>query len=486
MLRDLIFAVRTLRRAPGFAVSAILALALGVGANTAVFSVVYAVLLKPLPYEQPDRRGRSSGVDPGAGGEQGGVWAGTFVDWRARARTLEAIAIYGIPFDGETLWTLGDQVVIVKAATASPAIFSLLRVQPILGRTFRGEQEPVPAGALGQFVISYGLWQRAFGGASDVVGRTVMIEGRFPREIVGVMPRGFSFPDGTEAWTSLPMGTVAAAARRARSFLGIARLAPHATIDDVRRELDGISAQLASEQPASNAGWTARVEPLAGSDTASTRPALIALMAAVAGVLLIGCANVANLLFARATARRREMAVRVALGAGVSRLIRQCLAEAALLCVAGVAAGLVLGQWLAGVLVRLAPPDIPRLANVGMSGAVLLFAIAAGVLSAGLTGLAPALQAARADVHGGLRPDARAATPRGARLRRRLLAGEVAIVVVLLTGALLLVRTFVNLRRVDLGFETEHVIEVETRWPVGRVLRAAPGTRPWANARRAD
>jgi putative ABC transport system permease protein len=486
MLRDLVFAVRTLRRAPGFAVSAILALGLGIGANTAVFSVVYAVLLAPLPYDSPERLVRLYESNRSDGVERGEVSAGTFVDWRARTRTLETMAGYNTPFGGETLWTLGDKVHVVKASAVSPALFAMLHVVPVLGRTFRGEQDPAPPGALGQFVIGYGLWQRAFGGAADVIGRTVMIEGRLPREIVGVMPRGFAFPDGTEAWTSMPMATVAPAARRARTFQGIARLSPHVTIDDVRRELDGISAQLASEQPASNAGWTARVEPLAGSDTASTRPALIALMAAVAGVLLIGCANVANLLFARATARRREMAVRVALGAGVSRLIRQCLVEAALLCVAGVAAGLVLGQWLAGVLVRLAPPDIPRLGDVGMSGAVLLFAVAAGVLSAGLTGLAPALQAARADVHGGLRPDARSATPRGARLRRRLLAGQVAIVVVLLTGALLLVRTFVNLRRIDLGFETEHVVEVETRWPVGRLLQAAPGTRPWANARRAD
>src|SRR3954447_18154177 len=385
MLSDLRYAARALRRSPLFALSAILALALGVGANTAVFSVVYAVLLKPLPYEQPDRLVRLSEVNRADGVERGEVSAGTFVDWRARARTLEAIAVYGIPFDGETLWTLGDHVMVVKAATVSPAIFSLLRVQPILGRTFRGEQDPVPAGALGQFVISYGLWQRAFGGASDVVGRTVMIEGRFPREIVRVMPRGFSFPEGTDAWTSLPMGTVAAAARRARSFQGIARLAPHATIDDARRELDGVSAQLASEQPASNAGWTARVDLLGESESADSKPALLALMAAVAGVLLIGCANVANLLLARATARRREIAVRMMLGAGTARLVRQCLVEAGLLCVTGVAVGLVLAQWLGGVLVRLAPPDIPRLGDVGVTGPVFLFAAAAGLLSAGLT-----------------------------------------------------------------------------------------------------
>ena len=269
------------------------------------------------------------------------------------------------------------------------------------------------------------------------------------------------------------------------SFEVIARLAPAVTVGDARREFDGLSAQLASEQPASNAGWTATIEPLAGSDSADARPALLALMAAVGGVLLIGCANVANLLFARATARRREMAVRSALGAGAWTLARQCSIEAGVLSLCGVGAGLLLGTWLAGLLVRLAPADIPRLGEVRTSGAVFLFAAAAGILSVVITGVAPALSAARADVRGGLRPDARAATPHGARLRRSLIAAEVAIVVLLLTGALLLVRTFVNLRGVDLGFEPEHAMMVEGRWPVGSLFQAAPGSRAWPTVQRA-
>jgi len=480
---DLQYALRTLSRSPAFALSAILALALGIGANTAVFSVVYAVLLKPLPFTEPDRLVRLSERNAAESSTDDLLSAGTFVDWRERSRSFEGMAVYMIPFGGETLWTLGDRVHVVKAAVVSPAIFSLLRVNPILGRTFRAEGEAVPAGALGQFVISYGLWQRGFGGDPGVIGRQVMIEGRLPREIVGVLPPGFAFPEGTDAWTSLPLGTLRPAQRAAR-YAALGRLAPGATIEATEHELRGITAQLETEQPERKKGATPRVRPLAGSDTGTAKLALLALMAAVAGVLLIGCANVANLLQARAMSRSREIAVRRALGAGTARLVRQSLAEAAILGIGGVAAGLVLGRWLAKVLIRLAPPDIPRLDEVGMNGAVFLFAGCAGLLCAGLSGLAPALQSARQDIQG-LRPDTRSATPRGARFRNRLLAGQVAIVVILLTGALLLIRTFVKLRGVDLGFETEQVMEVETRWPVGHILQAAPGTRPWPRVQRA-
>jgi len=271
VLHDLRYASRTLRRSPGFTVSAILALALGIGANTAVFSVVYAVLLKPLPYAEADRVVRLYEINQREGIDRESVSAGTFVEWRERARTLEGVAAFTIPFGGETIWTAGDQVMVVKSSAVSPSLFSVLRVQPILGRTFTPEGQPAAPDALAELVISYGLWQRAFGGAADVVGRTVMVEGHLPREIVGVMPRGFAFPDESEAWSSMTMDRFVPAQRWVRTFEVVARLARPATIDDVRRELAGICAQLASEQRASNAGWTARVEPLAGSDTGAAR-----------------------------------------------------------------------------------------------------------------------------------------------------------------------------------------------------------------------
>ena len=484
MLADVRYALRSLLRAPGFTISAVLALALGIGANTAVFSVVYAVLLAPLPYPDGHRLVRlyETNADNGVG--RGEVSAGTFVDWRARSRTLERLAAYSTPLGGETLWTVGERVHVVRISAVSPALFSLLRVQPILGAGLRPEDETPPTGSLGQFVISYGLWQRIFGGDPGVIGRRIMIEGRLPREIVGVMPRGFAFPERTEAWTSLPMTSVAPSRRRNVTFQALARLAPGATIESAQRELQDISRQLETEQPASNAGWSADVRPLAGADAGAARFALEALMAAVAGVLLIGCANVANLLLARATSRRREIAVRVALGAGAGRIVRLFLAEAAMVSGAGVIAGLALGDWLAGVLVHFAPPDVPGLAHVGMSGGVFAFAAALGFFTTAATGVAPALHAIRADVRG-TRPDLRSATDRGTALRRWIVAGEIAIVVLLLTSALLLLRTFVKLRGVDLGFDTSQIAEVEARWPIGTLFGTGGRGQQWPRVQRA-
>ena len=479
MLRDLLYASRALRRSPAFAASAILALALGVGANTAVFSVVYAVLLKPLPYDRPDRLVLLS-ERAADGNDTGVVSAGTFVDWRTRSRTIASMAVLTRPGNFQSLWVVGDRLETVTVSAASPALFPTLGVAPILGRTFRPEeQQDKPSGDRGEMVISYPLWQRLFGGASDVVGHAIRIEDRNPGRVVGVMPRGFAFPEGVDAWTNLSfVNGVPPARRRTQSLFTVARLRPGVTIDDARRELDGISAQLASEQPASNAGWTAQVQRFAGSDTAAAEPALMALLGAVAGVLLIGCASVANLLLARASARRREMAVRLALGAGTRRLVRQCLAEALVLSALGTTAGLVLGEWLTGVLVRLAPPDIPRLGEVGLNGPLLLFAIGAGLSSAVFIGLAPAVKALAPIARAWFVPTARAATRAEPALRRVLIGGEVAVVVLLLTAALLLVRTFVNLRGVDLGFRTEHVLSVSTRWPIGRSFRPPRASAP--------
>ena len=484
MFSDLRFALRALLRAPGFTGSAVLALALGIGANTAVFSVVYAVLLQPPPYPEPERLVRLYESNPAEGIERAEVSVGTFADWRARSHTIESLAMYSVPLNGETLWTIGDQVQVVRTSAVSPALFAVLRVQPVLGRPLAPESAAPAPGAMGQFVIGYAFWQRAFGGAADVIGRRVMIEGRLPREIIGVMPPGFAFPEGTEAWTAAPVSFVPPPQRRQRSGQVIARLAAGTTLDDALRDLRGISQQLGNEHPASNAGWTADIEPLRGSDARQARLALLTLMGAVAGVLLIGCVNLANLLLARAVRRRREFAIRLALGSGAARVVRLALAEAALLAGGGIAAGLVLGEWIARALVRLAPPDIPRLGDVRSSAAVFAFAILAGLLAAVITSVAPVLQMLRAQLHAGIRPDVRAATDRGARLHRWLIASEAAVVVLLLSGAMLLVRTFVKLRAVDLGFDTQHVVEVETRWPIGTLFGNARGQQ-WSRVQRA-
>jgi predicted permease len=486
MLMDLRYALRWLRRAPLFTASAIAALALGIGANTAVFSVVYAVLLKPLPYQQPDRLVQLSERNPSKSGQEPVVSAGTFVDWRTRSRALESVAVYAPLFaNGETVWNIGDRAVIVKTAGVSPSIFSVLRVQPMLGRGFRAETETAPTGALGQFVISFGLWQRAFGGARDIVDRRIDLEGNLPREIVGVMPPGFDFPDSTEAWTSVPLPNVAVPQRRARSFKAIGRLAQNATIDDLTRELSGISAQLAVDYPKSNSGWVPEITPASNSNASTARLALLALLAAASGLLLIGCANVANLLLARVAARRGELSIRLALGASTARLVRYSLLEAGILAAAGLSTGLLMGSWIARVLVTLAPVDLAPTQAITLSGPVLGFSAFAAVVCLGVIGIAPALQVARLAGCSGLRADSRAATTHGAGLRRWFIGAEAAIVVLLLTVALLFLRTFTNLRHVDLGFEPDRVLAVETRWPVGYLLKAAPGARPWPRVQRA-
>jgi len=476
VLHDLRYAFRTLRRSPGFTLSVILALALGIGANTAVFSVVDAVLLKPLPYADPDRLVRLYERNAAQGIERGEVSPGTFADWRTRTRTLESVALSTL---NQSLWQFGDRYDIVTFSAVSPALFDLFRVKPMLGRTFRPEsQQDRRGGDTGDVVISFDLWQRRFGGSSSVLGRSVSVEGRFPLQIIGVMPRGFSYPAGVEAWGNFVVPLpISDEQRQGRYYDVVARLAPHATITAARAELAGLSTQMAVEHPSSNSGWTVQVEGLSESTTGRARTALLMLLGAVGGVLLIGCANVANLLLARATTRRREMAVRVALGAATWDLVRQYFIEALLLAAAGTGLGVVLGTWITQIVIRFAPPDVPRLGEIAMNVRLLLFTGSAGLVSAVLIGLVPALQARRAEQHGRLRPDGRAATDRASHLRRVLIFAESALVILLLTGAILLLRSFVKLRGVDLGFDARSVLSVELRWPTGRFL--VPQRHPW-------
>lgn len=483
MLHDLRYALRTLRRSPAFAASAILALALGIGANTAVFSVVYAVLLKPLPYAEAERLVRVYELNTSRGIGPGRISPGTFVDVRARNRTLEGLAVY--TQGGEALWGFGNEYDVIKTSAVSPALFSLLRVNPVLGRSFRAEaDQEKPDGDQGGVVISYSLWQRRFGGSPDVVGQSVRVEGRFPLQIIGVMPRGFAFPEGIDAWVNLAfMRPVGPGQRQARPYPAIARLASGVTLVDARAELATLSSQLALEQPQSNAGWTADLQPLADALVPVNKAVLVTMLGAVGGVLLIACANVANLLLARASARRHEMSVRMALGAGAMRLLRQCLTEALVLSALGTSAGLLVGLSMTRVLVRMAPPE-PRLNEAGMNAALLLFAIGVGLAAALVVGVIPGLQSVRDARSGALRPQSRAVAGGGRTLRGLLIGGEVAVVVLLLTTALLLGRSFVKLRDVDLGFEPHHVLSVETRWPTGR-FPMGPGVRPWPQVQRA-
>jgi predicted permease len=480
MLNDLRYALRTLRRSPGFAASAILALALGIGANTAVFSVIYAVLLKPLPYPQPQELVRLYERNAAQGIERGALSPGTFLDWQVRSRAFDSLAVFSVP--GEALWSFKDGYEVVRISRVSPSLFQVLRITPVLGRAFTTDAAPLPA--IPEVMISHGLWQRRFGGRTDIIGEAVSIEGRVPAQIIGVMPRGFDFPGSADAWANVGLrGPVTPARRGQRFFQGVGRIAAGQSVEGARRELAGISAQLEREHPDSNLGWTADLEPLAAALVSVNKAALFALLGAVSGVLLIGCANVANLLLARATTRQHEMSVRVALGAGTPRLLRQCFTEALVLCILGTVTGLWVGDWMTRLLVRMAPPE-PRLNEAGMNAALLLFALGACLASTVLVGVIPALQSARAARAGALRLQPRGMAGGGGTLRRVLIAGEVGVVVLLLTTAVLFARSFVRLRGVDLGFAPRRVLSVETRWPTGR-FPPAPGVRAWPRIQRA-
>ena len=469
-------AIRSLWRSRGFAASAVATLALGVAANAAVFSVVNAVLLRPLPYERPDRLVRIWETNLAQGVERGDVGPGTYVGWRGRSTALEGVGLYLAP--RSWLLTFGAESEAVVGTEVTPGVFDVLRVRPILGRGFLPERPEAPVRDAPEIVLSYALWQRRFAADPDVVGKTVRHEGRSDLTIVGVMPQGFDFPGGIEAWRQerfdRPIGTTQ---RLFRYYGAVGRLRDGATLEAARAELGAISSALAEEFPKSNAGYGARVQPFAEAETSGVRRALLTLLAMVGLVLLVACANVANLMLARGSARRREMAVRLALGASLRHLLRERLAETAILATLGAAAGLIAGYWGMRALVALAPPDIPRLTDVGFDRRVLAWTTVLAALTALVTTVLPALPRSR-DVLDALR-SSRASTTATVRSRAWLVAAQVALTMVLLVGSTLLMRSFLQLRSVDLGFDAGRILTTDLRLPVGRF----PETRrPWFQA----
>ena len=471
MWSDLLVASRSLRRSPIFAATAIVTLALGIGASSAIFSIVHAVLLQPLPFRDAARLVRIWEANPGEGNERALVSAANFSDWRTRSRRLDELALFNASPDPAVL-AIADASVLAKQTVVSPNLFALLGVEPAVGRPFgviADKRGPLDGT---EVILSHGIWQRAFGGDPGVIGRPVRIEGAAGSVVVGIMPPGFSFPDGTDFWTPLDAARAGAARRDMRIYGAIARLAPDAGVAAARSDLQSIARSLEREYPASNAGWTTTVLPLHESVVGRARLALVTLFAAVSFVMLVGCANVSNLLLARGIGRRGELAVRAALGAGRARLVRLLVAETVVLASAGAAAGLLLAGLVLPGLIRLGGDDVPRLADARVSAATLAFSAAIAVLSAIGTGLIPALRHSRTDLRGGLAADGERATAAGTdiRLQRLVVAGELAVCLVLLVGAMLFAQTFVRLRAVDLGFDPEHVISVDTRVPIYRTL----------------
>ena len=452
--QDFTFALRMLRKSPGFTAAAVLATALGIGANAAIFTVVKQVLLQPLPFAEPSRlvdvneytrEGRGTAVSPP-----------NFMDWRAGNRTLSGLALYG-----QQVLTLsgGTDPVRVSAGTIDAAFLDVLRARPHVGRGF-GEDDMRPGGRR-VVLLGYDLWQRSYGGDRGIVGRSVTLEGS-PYEVVGVMPAGFDFPDSSELWIPLRFDPydLSAAQRGAHYLSAIGRLRDGVTVAQASADVDRIEQDLARQFPDKIAGYTVRAVPLLDAIVGTVQRPLLVLFGAVGFVLLIACVNVSNLLLARATTRTGEIAVRAALGAGRARLVRQLLAESLVRSVAGGAAGLLLASWGVRALLAVAPPDLPRAATVSMDGGVLAFSLGLSVLAGMLFGLAPAIVGSRPDLSVFLRDIRRdgGATGGRGRLRGVLVAAQVALALVLLAGAGLAVRSFNRLMHVDPGFQPAGVL----------------------------
>jgi predicted permease len=444
--QDLMYALRRLRQAPGFTLVAITTLALGIGANSAMFSMVNAVLLRPLPFEEPDRLVRLAQTWEG---RTTGVYSPqNFLDVASAASDFESLAA----IDGGGLTLTGNGAPArLEGAGVSASFFDVLRVRPILGRGFAaGENEP---GHTKVVVLGHRLWHERFGADPAAVGRTIQLN-REPHVVVGVAPSGFSYPDGAEVWTPIEYDAVFRTKSRGAWYLGvIGRLKPDVPVAHAREEVSTIAARLAHEYPDADEGVGGTVTSLHEAMVGESRPALLVLLGAVGLVLLIACVNVANLLLARAAARESELAVRAALGAGRGRLLRQLLTESVLLAVLGGGAGVFLAWLSLDTLLGLQPEGVQRLGEVRVDRAVLAFSAGLSVLTGILFGSVPALQLMRRATAQSLREGGRGLlSGRGHRLRGGLVVGQIALAMMLLAGAGLLIRSFVQLRRVDPGF----------------------------------
>jgi putative ABC transport system permease protein len=445
---------------------ALAVLALGVGANTAIFSVVNAVLLRPLPYPGAERVVALDGVNPSKGIRQSNMSAPDFEDWKAQARSFEAMSLYA---EGGSNLTGGTEPERVTAAWVGADFFRVIGVGAASGRALLPEDDR-PGGSQ-VVVLSHGLWQRRFGSDPAAVGRTVELGGR-NWEIVGVMPHDFDFPRRAQLWGPLQLD-VAEEPRDNRAYSVVGRLREGVTLEAAQAELDAISARLAASYEVTNAGWGVDLDPLKEELVGSLKATLFVLLAGVGLLLLIACANVANLLLARASGRRREVALRLALGAGRARIARQMLTESVMLGLAGGALGAALSVWLTELLVALAPADTPRLAEASADWRVLLFAAGASVLTGVAFGVAPALQASRYGLNESLKEGGRGVAGGRSRVRSALVVAEVALSLLLLAGAGLLVKSFARLQAVDPGFDPEGAVTMRVSLPGARYKEPA-------------
>ena len=467
-MQNLRFAIRQLRKSPGFFVTTTVTLALGIGATTAIFSLVNAVLLRPLPFPDPDRLLWAQQLDQSAGNAIEPLSYPDFFDWRSRSRSFSAMAAHrGIVM---TLTGTGSPQQL-DGQTVSSEFFRVLGVRPMLGRDFRAEEEKPGARVV---MLSHRLWQSTFGSARDIAGSAITLDGH-SYTVAGVMPAGFGFPIQNPApalWVTLAndaVGDRPFTVQRGADMLDVvARLKPGVSLTQARTELSGIAHNIATQYPDTNKAYTSafvqtQIEHLVGD----TRPALRLLFAAVGLVLLIACANVAGLLLARASSRRPELAIRSALGARRSEIVRQLLVESILLALCGGALGVLVSTWSLDALLRFVPDNLPRLDTISVDVRVLAFAIVVSVTSGLMFGMLPAWRVSRLDPIIALREGGRSVTAgRGQhRLQSWLVIAETALGLVLLVGSGLLIRSFVRVLSVDPGFDPRHVLTASLSAP---------------------
>ena len=448
-MTDMRYALRTFLRTPGFTIIAVLTLALGIGATTAIFSVVNAVLLRPLPYSDPDRLVTTRGS------------LADLRDFNRSNRSFEGMAFWASNLYNLRTNTDSQQV---RAGQITRDLLPLLGVQPLLGRNFTVEDERQDT-----VILGYGMWQSLFGGDPQVIGRTINLTGN-SYTVVGVMPAWFRFPTSDfQLWTPLsPIDTrfpEQAKNRAFRIFSAVARLKPGVTLAQAQQEAVAFSGQLAREFPATNEGFVYEVQRLYDRLVGNARPALRMLLGTVGLLLLIACANVANLMLTRTTVRERELAIRAALGAGRGRLLRQLIVESLTLAAAGGVLGLLVTMWGVDLLPAVLEARLPRADGIRIDAGVLWFSAGATVVTGIIFGLMPALQAARGNA-GSLKDAGRgvAGAARGRRLRRTIGALEVALAVVVLVGAGLLVRSFLMLRASEVGFEPTRMLSFNVQF----------------------
>jgi putative ABC transport system permease protein len=456
--QDVKVAGRGLRKSPAFTFFAVAILALGIAANTAIFSLADAVLLRPLPYADANRLVMVWEDATSYGFPQDTPAPGNFSDWRARNHVFDDIAAF--KWDNLNLAGEGNPEHLIGQAI-SANLFSVLGISPFLGRDFR--QDDNTPGAAHTVILSYGLWARRFGGDPQVVGRQIRLNSD-PFTIVGVMPRGFLYPDReSEIWVAWQLTSEELANHGSHLLQVVARLKPGVSLQNANAEMATIARQLEREHPDSNAKVGAYVMPLRENLTGDVRPAILMLVVAVCFVLLIACANLANLLLARATGKRRELAMRLTLGASRFRLIRQLLTESLVLAVLGGAAGLALSVWGTQFLAALVPSGIAPLYGTILNTRVLVFSAGVSIATGILFGIIPSLRISRLDVITSLRQGGtRGSLGCGGRVRDILVVSEIALAIVLLAGAALMIRSFENLAHLDPGFRADHVLVART------------------------